>query len=73
MASDGKKRDKGGTTRANIVQMPGADGGRSVVTYFDKIRVSGLSDEQCAILLSMLNSLKGGVNERLTSKTNILP
>ncbi|RVW23158.1 Retrovirus-related Pol polyprotein from transposon TNT 1-94 [Vitis vinifera] len=66
-------RGRGGTARANAVQTSGTDGGRSVVTDSDRTGISGLSDEQWATLLTMLNSHKGGANERLTGKQNILP
>ena len=40
----GGGRGRGGTTRANAVQTLGTDGGRSVVTDYDRTRISGLSD-----------------------------
>ena len=43
------------------------------MTDSDRTGISGLSDEQWATLLTMLNSHKGGANERLTGKQNILP
>ena len=43
------------------------------MTDSDRTGISGLSDEQWATLLTMLNSHKSGANERLTSKKNILP
>ena len=39
----------------------------------DRTGINGLSDEQWATLLTMLNSHKCGANERLTGKQNILP
>ena len=66
-------RGRGGTARANAVQTSGIDGGRSVVTDSNRIGINGLSDEQWTTLLTMLNSHKGGANERLTGKQNILP
>ena len=61
------------TARANVVQTLGTDGGGTVVIDSDRTRISGLSNEQWATLLTMLNSHKGGANERLTGKQNILP
>ena len=69
----GGGRGRRGTTRANALQTSWIDGGRSVVTDFDRRGISGLSDEQWAILLTMLDSYKGVANEMLTSKQNILP
>ena len=66
-------RGRRGIARANAVQTSRTDGGRSVVTHSDKTGISGLSDEQWATVLTMLNSHKGGANERLTGKQNILP
>ena len=43
------------------------------MTDYDRTGISGLSDEQWATLLTMLNSHKCGANEKLTSKQNILP
>ncbi|RVW82850.1 hypothetical protein CK203_051204 [Vitis vinifera] len=63
----GGRRGRGGIARANAVQTSGTDGGRSVVTDFDRTGISGLSDEQWVTLLTMLNSHKGGANERLTA------
>ena len=63
----------GGTARANAVQTSGTNGGRSIVTDYDRTGISGLSDEQWATLLTMLNSHKSGANQMLTGKQNILP
>ena len=43
------------------------------MTHSDRTGISGLSDEQWVTLLTMLNSHKGGANERLTGKQNIFP
>ena len=43
------------------------------MTDSDRTGISGLSDEQWVTLLTMLNSHKGGANERLTGKQNIFP
>ena len=43
------------------------------MTDSDRTGINGLNDEQWASLLTMLNSQKGGANERLIGKKNILP
>lgn len=53
--------------------MSGIDGARDAVTDSDRIGISGLTDEQWSTLFNMLNSHKGGSNEKLTGTHNSLP
>ncbi|RVW36875.1 hypothetical protein CK203_103163 [Vitis vinifera] len=69
----GGGQGRGGTTRAMQFKHQKLIGGRSFVTDCDRTGISGLSNEQWATLLTMLNSHKGGANERLIGKQNILP